>query len=192
MKQFLRGLFRFLFRLLYCVRLSGFENFPDRPHIIAPNHRYELDAPLLIAFLPMEFAAMGKAPLERSRLFGPLFRRFHGIPVQRDGQDLTAIRQAIATLQDYPLIIFAEGTTTEDRGRLPAKAGLGLIAKQADVPIVPLSIKTTYRLFSPIELIAHPPLNISDFGYERYSSAIYRQIGEKVLDIAYQPMGGAE
>lgn len=188
MKRFLRVLFRLLFRLFYRVKLTGFENFPDEPHIIAPNHRYEFDAPLLIAFLPMQFAAMGKASLNDSKFYGPLFRLFHGIPVKRDGQDLSAIRQAVAALNTFPLIIFAEGTTTEDQGRLPAKAGMALIAKQADVPIVPLSIKTTYRLFGSIELIAHPPLKVTDFGFERYSSESYREIGEKVLDIVYQPM----
>jgi len=190
MKRFLRHLFRGLFFILYRVKPRGFENFPATPHIIAPNHCYELDAPLLVAFLPMDFSAMGKASMARSCLFGPIFRRFHGIPVERDGTDLLAIRQAVETLKTYPLVIFPEGTTTDGRGRLPAKAGLALIAKQADVAIVPVTIKTDYRLFSRIDLIVHEPVRVSDFSFERYSSEAYRRIGEQILDIIYQPFEG--
>lgn len=190
MKRLLRLLFRGLFFILYRVKLTGFDNFPQTPHIIAPNHRSVLDAPLLVAFLPMEFSAIGKASLDRHRLLGPLFRLYRGIPVERDGTDLKAIRLAVDALRTHPLIIFPEGTTTKGRGRIEGKAGLALIAKQADVPIVPVTIKTEYRLFGPIELIVHEPVRVSDFGFERYSSKAYRAIGERVLDIIYQPIDG--
>ena len=190
MRRLLRQLFKSLFHLLFKVKLIGFSHFPTQPHIIAPNHRFILDAPLLIGFLPMDFSAMGKASLARSKVFGPIFRHFQAIPVERDGQDIGAIRQAITTLQRVPLIIFPEGTTTNDGGRLPAKPGLGLIAKQAAVPIVPLTIKTNYRLFGTIELIAHEPVRVTDFGFRRYSSQTYHEIGERVLDIVYQRVDG--
>lgn len=190
MKSFLRLLFRFLFQILYHVEVQGLENFPKTPHVIAPNHRYEFDAPFLIAYLPMEFAAMGKESLFRNIFTRRIIRAYHGIPVDRDGNDLKAIRQAIETLKTYPLVLFAEGTTTEDRGRLPAKPGLALIANKAKVPIVPVTIWGTYRVFTTMKLIVHPPIELEEFGYERLNSQSYQAIGERVLDIVYQPIVG--
>lgn len=190
MKRALKLLFRFLFQLLYRIELHGLENFPKEPHVIAPNHRYEFDAPFLIAYLPMDFAAMGKASLFRVPIVRGILKAYHGIAVDRDGKDLKAIRQAIDTLKEYPLVLFPEGTTTEDQGRLPAKPGMALIANKASVPIVPVTIWGTYRLFSTMKLIVHEPVSVGDFGYAPLNSENYQRIGEHILDIIYQPIVG--
>lgn len=190
MKLVLKLLSKAIFQLLYHVEIEGLENFPRRPHIIAPNHRYEFDAPFLVAYLPMDFAAMGKESLLSTPIIKHIMRAYHGIGVKRDGHDLSAIRQAIEILKTYPLVLFAEGTTTEDRGRLPAKPGLALIAHKANVPIVPVTISGTYRIFSTMKLIVHPPVELADFAYDRLNSQAYQAIGERILDIVYEPILG--
>lgn len=188
MKALLRLICRIFFQLFYHVELSGFEHVPSGNYVIAPNHRKELDAPFLIAYLPMEFAGIGKQEINNHPIYRYFTRMFHFVGLERDGKDFTAIRQSIDLLKQYPVVLFVEGTTTEARGRLDAKPGLAMIANKADVPILPVTIWGDYKLFSTMKLIIHPPRTIASFGKERLNSQAYTQIGEELLDIIYSPM----
>lgn len=188
MKSIVRLIFRIYFQLFYNVKLEGFENIPRGNYIIAPNHRKENDAPFLIAFLPMEFGGIGKQEISAHPIYRYFTKIFHFVGLERDGKDFAAIRQSIELLKQFPLVLFVEGTTTEDRGRLDAKPGLAMIANKAGVPILPVTIWGDYKLFSTMKLIIHPARTVESFGKTKLNSQAYTEIGEELLDIIYRPM----
>jgi hypothetical protein len=91
-----------------------------------------------------------------------LLRHHGGFSIDREGTDLSAIRQAKEILQSYnkPLVIFPEGEVYHCNGRItPFREGPAAIAlmaaKKADRPVVciPCAMKYTYVEDPTLELL---------------------------------------
>ena len=55
------------------------------------------------------------------------------------------MREAIRRLKEgYALVLFPEGSRTEDGELLPIEGGVGLIVRKAGVPVVPAAIDGSY------------------------------------------------
>lgn len=109
--------------------------------IVASNHVSFWDPPLLGAALPREIHFLAKEELFRPPLFGALIRAYNAIPIRRGVADLSGMARAIEVLrQGGALLMFPEGSRMRD-GRLhPARPGVGMLAVNADVPILPVFI----------------------------------------------------
>jgi len=128
------------------VELYGYENVPQSPCIIVANHVSYLD-PFAVAFFhETEICAVARDTLMDSKISGALFRRMNAIPIKR-GQsgNLGAFRDVLARVKSgSSVIIFPEGTRSPDGNLLKGKAGAGLLAIKAGVPILPLR---TFEMF---------------------------------------------
>jgi 1-acyl-sn-glycerol-3-phosphate acyltransferase len=134
-----RNFARFWFGLLTGWRITGTEHVPQSGGlIVAANHISFWDPPLIGAALPREMHYLAKEELFRGPLLGPLVRSLNAIPIRRGMADLSGLSKAIDALKaGGALIVFPEGSRMRD-GRLhPARPGVGLIAVNTDVPIVP-------------------------------------------------------
>lgn len=110
--------------------------------IVAANHLSYLDPPVLASVLPFESRFLAKKELFRHPLFGRLIRSFGAIPIDRDGFDRRAIQDVIQRLQaGSTIIIFPEGS----RSRFTARPGIGMIARKAEVPVLPVYLDGTRR-----------------------------------------------
>jgi 1-acyl-sn-glycerol-3-phosphate acyltransferase len=79
-------------------------------------------------------------------VFGKLVHSFNAIPIKRGQADLTAIRAFIEKLnQGYGLVLYPEGTRTEDGKIADMKPGFGLLARKANVPIIPSVIDGAFE-----------------------------------------------
>ena len=88
-----------------------------------------------------------------------LITRAGAFPVDRDGTDLTAMRNALAALKEQlPLVIFPEGHRYTDGEIHEFKTGVAFIALRASVPIVPARIRTSYRPFAKVRVNIGEPL----------------------------------
>ncbi|MBN2227385.1 MAG: 1-acyl-sn-glycerol-3-phosphate acyltransferase [candidate division Zixibacteria bacterium] len=115
--------------------------------ILASNHISLVDPPFLGSAVgrPMHFIA--KRELFTNRLFGTILRRVNAIPVNRRGFDKKAIENAMSVLtSDSGMVIFPEGTRSLTDDFLKPHPGVGLLARNADVPIVPAYIHGTNKL----------------------------------------------
>jgi 1-acyl-sn-glycerol-3-phosphate acyltransferase len=157
--------------LLYAARVSGRENVPmTGPLVVAANHRSYLDPPLLGAWFPRPIHYMAKKELFAISWLGPLLRRVHAFPVNREIADPSAIKHALKTLRAGEVVgIFPEGTRNID-GAARARGGAVLIAATAKCPIVPVALINTedaFRRFraARVEVRIGPPLSFQ--GTER-------------------------
>jgi len=152
------------------VTLAGAEHLPDGPVIFMSNHQSNFDILALLAAMPRQIHWIAKKELFEIPVFGPSMRRGGYIPLDRgDGRKaLQSMDEAAATIrQGKSVVLFPEGTRTQDGNLLPFKRGGFILARKADVPVIPITINGSgrinpanqIRLFSgDIRITLHPPV----------------------------------
>jgi 1-acyl-sn-glycerol-3-phosphate acyltransferase len=128
-------------RALWRVRVRGLENVPEGGVILAPSHRSMMDIPFIAWVTPRRIRYMGKAPLFRIPVLGALFRVLGGFPVERDGSDRKAVREAMAMLSaGDPLLVYPEGTRQHGPKIQPLEPGAAYLSLRTGAPILPVGI----------------------------------------------------
>jgi 1-acyl-sn-glycerol-3-phosphate acyltransferase len=152
------------------VTVTGTEHLPDGPVIFMCNHQSNFDILSLLAAMPRQIHWIAKKELFEIPVFGPSMRRGGYIPLDRsDGRRaLQSMDEAAATIhRGKSVVLFPEGTRTEDGTLLPFKRGGFILARKAAVPVIPVTINGSgrvnpagqIRLYSGnIHLTLHPPL----------------------------------
>jgi 1-acyl-sn-glycerol-3-phosphate acyltransferase len=152
------------------VTITGSELLPDGPVIFMSNHQSNFDILSLLAAMPRQIHWIAKKELFEIPVFGPSMRRGGYIPLDRsDGRKaLQSMDEAAATIhQGKSVVLFPEGTRTQDGNLLPFKRGGFILARKAAVPVVPVTINGSgrvnpggqIRLYSgKIHITLHPPL----------------------------------
>jgi len=134
---------------LWQLRCSGVENVPARGGVLlASNHQSYLDPPLVASCLPREMHFMARRSLFRNPVFRALIVRCNAFAIERDAADVKGVKQAIARLEaGNILLVFPEGTRTRNGSVGPMKAGIGMLAERASVPVVPVLIDGAHRVW---------------------------------------------
>jgi 1-acyl-sn-glycerol-3-phosphate acyltransferase len=133
---------RIIFPSLFRVRIEGENHWPSTgPCIVASNHFSNFDPILLGAYLPRQITFLAKRELVDAPLLGVIYRLWGVLPVNRDGLDLSAVRQLIRALQGGNLVgMYPEGTRSRDAVLHRPKAGVAYIALKLGTLVVPVSI----------------------------------------------------
>ena len=128
--------------LVFRTRAIGTENVPATgPVLLAPNHFSQMDHFFCAVYLRRKVRFMAK-----SQLFGPRVVTYilhHGgaYPVRRGHADEEAFETSYAILeQGHPLLIYAEGGRSRSRNLGTPRRGIGRIALESGVPVVPIAI----------------------------------------------------
>jgi 1-acyl-sn-glycerol-3-phosphate acyltransferase len=142
------------------IKVYGVENVSaDQNYVYMANHSSLIDTPALFAYLPHQFRIMAK-----KELFWVPFMGWHlwsagNFSIDRSDPRKTAksLRRVIDGVRaGKSLAVFPEGTRTPD-GRLQEfKHGAFKIAVRAGVPIVPVSIRGTFKLLPKTTLAPRP------------------------------------
>jgi 1-acyl-sn-glycerol-3-phosphate acyltransferase len=128
------------------LELRGLLTIPPGGAMIIANHASYLDGLVLTAAFDGEPRFIAKQELEHQWVAGVFLRRLGTIFVRRTDprggiEDTDAILQA-ARSGDH-LITMPEGTFTRMPGLLPFRLGAFLVAAEAGIPVVPVTIKGT-------------------------------------------------
>jgi 1-acyl-sn-glycerol-3-phosphate acyltransferase len=131
------------------------------------NHQGNFDIFALFQAVPIRFLWLAKEELFRVPVFGWSMRRAGYIPLNR-GHGTKALKSlefaSAAICQGTNLIIFPEGTRSNDGSLLPFKKGGFLLAINARVPVVPFTINGSHQI-NPRNQLKLCPGEISiDFG----------------------------
>ncbi len=147
-RAMLQRLARAVFRLWFVqFRVEGQEHIRELSQgIVVSNHASYLDAIVLTAALPPIFTFVAKKELARH----PLMRRLLALNGTRY-VDRFDLRESIGNTRDLTtlaekgesLVFFPEGTFLISRGLMPFKLGAFLIAAQAGIPVIPVTITGT-------------------------------------------------
>lgn len=137
-----------IFHLFFRGTVSGIEKVPPTGKlIIVSNHASVFDPPLLSVAIPRAVCYMAKEELFQIRGLKQLITALGAYPVNREGVDRKAIREAVSRLkQGWATGIFIEGTRTSDGKIKDPKLGAALIAAKAQAPLLPVCLCGTEKI----------------------------------------------
>lgn len=135
--------------LLLRLQLRGIDRFPESGGaLVCSNHQSYFDPVFLGALCDRRMNYLARENLFDSRLFGGLIRFYDAIPVKRDGMSISGLKQTLQRLKRGELVvIFPEGTRTDDGEMSPLKSGFCVLARKAKVPLVPVAIAGAYEVW---------------------------------------------
>ncbi len=126
-------------RLYLRFRVEGLDNVPDEAALIVANHPSGLDPVVVAAALPRRALFVAGAEFLTIPFIGWVMRAYGVIPVRRDQINPAVVKDALRALEAGALVvIFPEGRISPEGG--PLRAGAGLVAARAGVPIVPAAV----------------------------------------------------
>ncbi|MDA2923280.1 AMP-binding protein [Acidobacteria bacterium AH-259-L09] len=196
-----------LYKTYFDLQLDSHKHLPCAgPYIIAANHASHLDTGAMISAVSI---ALGIKEARKLHILGakdyffdtPLKSWFFStflnvVPVEREETSLAGLRMVKSILSAGELVlIFPEGTRSRTGQIQQFKPGLGLIALELDVPIIPAYIGGTHQAMpvgkvfprpKQVKVIFAPPITMDVYrsnDQDTPADEIYRQITADVRGV---------
>ncbi|MGQ0762805.1 MAG: AMP-binding protein [Acidobacteriota bacterium] len=150
---FLKFLF-LLAKLLFQLKVRGRENLPlSKPYIICPNHQSYVDGVLIPASLPYsifrDLFSLGHSVYFGGGIKESLARFGRVVPIDPDTNLRRAMKiSGLGLKAGKVLLVFPEGFLTIDGELKRFGNGAAILARELQVPIVPIAIKGSYHVWS--------------------------------------------
>jgi 1-acyl-sn-glycerol-3-phosphate acyltransferase len=167
---------------------------PGRACVYAANHQSQFDIPALVVTMPSDFRMVAK----RSLLYVPVFgwalwlAGFIFIDRSNREQAIQSLKRAARRLrQGTSIVVFAEGTRSREGNLLPFKRGGFVMAIEAGVPVVPVTIRGGREILPKGSLRVRPgridvhfgaPVDTRAYDYENRDALIAR-VRQAIADV---------
>ena len=177
----------------WTINVTGQENLPeDGPVVFISNHQGFADVLPFMCCVPFQAGYIAKEEIRKVPHFGKWIKRIRGIYINRGDarESLKSINEGVEYLkQGFSIVIFPEGT----RAKAPDfelgefHHGSFKLATKAKVPIVPVTINGTYKLFEEtgtvqkhqsFDVTFHEMIDVAAMDRSEYAA-----LPEKVRDI---------
>lgn len=167
------------------VIVEGAENLPTLPAVYAANHCSALDIPILFGYLPVSFRIIYKRSLNLVPFLGWHLLLGGHVSIDRSNpfKARRSLERAVQRIgQGTPVAVFPEGTRSASAEVGHFKRGSLVLAIQAGVPVVPVSLVGVKQLVphgiktlrpGTVRLRIHPP--ISTAGLEAARADIFAE-----------------
>ena len=151
---FMSTVVRRLLRIVFRPVVKGLDNVPaEGPVILASNHLSFVDSVLIPLVVPRRVTFLAKAEYFEGKgvasLLGAFLSAMGHIPVPRTEQRaaVAALDIALKTLDEgNAFAIYPEGTRSEDGRLYRGHTGVGWLALNAQVCVVPVAVRDTQRI----------------------------------------------
>lgn len=151
------------------VRVRGLEHLePGRSYVFAANHQSIYDIPILFASIPFQLRIVAKESLGRIPFMGWHLHRAGHLLVDRRNPGADIVEKMRRLVGEHSsLIVFPEGTRSVDGALGRFKKGSFLVAIDAALPVVPVSLAGSRHVMkkgrlmvcpAEVELTIHPPV----------------------------------
>ncbi len=175
------------------VTVRGLERLvPGKTYVFVANHQSIYDIPVLFWSIPFQLRIIAKESLGRFPMLGPHLKRTGHMLVDRSRPDRTGILgwASRLTSNGLSLIVFPEGTRSRDGVMGKFKGGSIMLAMQAGLPLVPISVVGSRRVMKKgefttrpwrVTLIVHDPLET--VANAKPTPAQIRELAEQVREV---------
>jgi 1-acyl-sn-glycerol-3-phosphate acyltransferase len=189
-------------RVVHRVRYQGLEELRNQvdpgPMIVVSNHTGAIDPILIQCGCRFHVRWMMASDMMASSLDW-LWRQQEVIPVDRDGRDSTAAREAIRHLQAGEVVgIFPEGRIVWPPQEVrPFFLGVGLIVARSRARVMLVCVSDTPRTRHTLESLFTPShslvrfIEVLDFTGERDAHVITQTLRERIAQEAGWPLNDA-
>ena len=152
------------------VEVRGEENIPqDTAVVLIGNHQSYLDIPVLMGYVNKPIAFIAKSEILKVPVLSKAMKLMQCTFLVRTDmrQSVKAMAEAVETIKKgYSMVIFPEGTRSKGGPVIDFKAGSFKLAYKSGVPILPVTIDGTFRLFEEknkvqsgkVIITVHPPV----------------------------------
>lgn len=186
-RSIVKAILRGTYRIFYRVKFTGEENknkaAKNGGYIICPNHINYLDAAAIVLFSKEKIRFIGKHDLARHGVLRWLAHLFDVIPIKRNTQDLEAMKRCLKALKNGEVLaIFPEGTRNGMEKNGKAKNGAAFMAIRTGVPIVPVGISGSFKLFSKVYVNYGEPLDMSKYKVKGKEKEGQEQATKEIMD----------
>jgi 1-acyl-sn-glycerol-3-phosphate acyltransferase len=148
----------------------------DTAYVVVSNHQSNLDAMVHLRALPLSLRVLAMRELFRIWLLGRALRALGMIEVDRASPDFGQIDEAAARClaAGHSLLVYPEGGTSPDGVIGEFKDGAFVIAVTGQVPVLPVAIDGTCRIWPPgrtaihggqVRIVVGSPLPTSGLAY---------------------------
>jgi 1-acyl-sn-glycerol-3-phosphate acyltransferase len=140
------------------VQVEGLERLdPRRSYVFAANHQSIYDIPILFASLPFQLRIISKESIGRIPFMGWHLQRTGHVLVDRAKPGAGVVRKmARLVAEGHSLIVFPEGTRSTDGTVARFKGGPFVIALQAGLPVVPITLVGSRHVMFRGEVTVRP------------------------------------
>jgi 1-acyl-sn-glycerol-3-phosphate acyltransferase len=197
MRNFVRGLIRFIFDRIARFEIRGYENVPPSgAFVLAVNHIGVIDIAMFHYIFDRfdMFIPVGEK-WEKNAFVRWLARNLNFLFVDRFNPDLKALRKMIALMDaGNSLVIAPEGTRSKTGALIEGKPGVAYLAARSGFPVLPVAITGTEdkvilgnlkRLRkSPVTLTAGKPFTLPPIPRQNRDEALQTYTDEIMCQIA--------
>jgi 1-acyl-sn-glycerol-3-phosphate acyltransferase len=148
----------FALTLGWSLRVTGRHNYPKRgPFILVANHQCFFDPPMTGLAFPPHVVFLARKTLFSIPGFGPLIRTLNALPIDQEGMAKDGLRAILAKLEaGQPVLVFPEGSRTEDGQLGKMQPGISLLIKRIRCPIVPVGIAGAFAAWPKGQILPMP------------------------------------
>lgn len=194
---FCHALSKIVARFFFNLRIVHPERMIEEgPLIVASNHQSYFDPPLVGICSKRDLYYLARKTLLDVPLLGKLLPGINVIPVDRDGNDMSALKTIIRLVKSgHGVVLFPEGTRSPDGSLQQGKQGVGLIIAKSRAPVQPVRVFGAHQAFprgsakisaSPITLVIGEPIRFSPEELDPASCggderALYQRLSDRVM-----------
>lgn len=180
------------------VAVKGLDRLvPGTTYVFVANHQSIYDIPCLFWSIPFQLRIIAKESLGNFPMLGPHLKRTGHMLVDRSKPDRAGIFgwASRLTSNGLSLIVFPEGTRSKDGYMSKFKGGSIMLAMQAGLPIVPISVVGSRHVMKKgelttrpghVTLIVHDPIETAAISEPSVEEV--RQFADRVRDIVRPPV----
>lgn len=144
------------------VKVIGQENVPeDRAVIFVSNHQGHMDSVIIQGFIKKPKGFVSIKAYENFPIVGSWMTYMGSVFLDKDDtrQTLVNINQAVENLnRGQSMVVFPEGKLSDGEQTLDFERGWLRLVTKSNVPIVPVTIKNSYKILSYNGRAMHPAL----------------------------------
>lgn len=157
------------------LQVEGLEHVDaNRPCIYMSNHESTIDIPALIAALPVHLRFVYKQSLGYVPFVGWAIWAMGMVPIDRSNRSkaMVSLKKAGKQVKSgLPVLIFPEGTRAHGTGLLPFKKGGFVLALNAGLDVVPITLVASHKLCSRnsflarsgvLRVVIHPRIQVEN------------------------------
>lgn len=142
--EFARLIVVALLTVLYRFRCYHSRRLPiSGAVLLIANHQSYLDPPAIGAGVNhRHLDYIARLGLFEGRVLPWLLRQFNSLPIREQGGDTGAIKEILRRLSEgRAVLIFPEGTRTEDGAMTEFKRGIAVLVKRSMCPVIPVAVE---------------------------------------------------
>lgn len=178
------------------INVVGTENIPEEPCLFVANHQSYLDIPVFTAAIDRQMGFIAKKSLSRLPAFGKFIYYVRSVYIDHDDARgaVKVIEKGIEHLDmGFSMGIFPEGRRSKGPEMQEFKKGSLRLATKPGVPVVPVTISGTYKIFEQqgyfipgeVEFYIHPPIETKGMAKREangLAETVEKIVKEKLLE----------